>query len=135
MPLPCQSCTEMPPRGVAPVKLDQFTPSAEELAEARAVLQRAEDPLRAERAAMATFTAWAKQNGQNQKALDSKLQDRKDYLMKFLCWQAKDKKAKLNSESKRTVTTSKTKKNLTGWKSLEFMKRGSARRSWTGWSS
>ena len=72
---------------------------------------------------MATFVAWAKQNGQNQKALDSKLQDRKNYLMKFLCWQAKDKKAKLNSESKRTVTTTKTKKNLTGWKSLEFMKR------------
>ena len=96
MPLPAQSWTVMPPKGALAVKLDQFTPTAEELAEARAVLQRAEDPLRAERAAMATFVAWAKQNGQNQKALDSRMQDRKDYLMKFLCWQAKDKKAKLS---------------------------------------
>ena len=44
----------------------------------------------------------------------AKMQQRKGYMLKLLWWQAKDKKAKLNSESKRTVTTIKRAKSLTG---------------------
>ena len=66
---------------------------------------------------MATFSTWLAEQGaaDNPEVLNSRGEQRKEYLMAYMVWQARERKAKQSQQTKRVVGNTQKKERLRGW--------------------
>ena len=102
-------------RGV--VSLKGIKPTDEEIAEARSTIANALEPAKKAKSCMANFGHWLKEQGGelNPAALSSTGAERKRYMEEFMVWQNREKKAKIEGSTSKTVSHN-TEHSLTeGW--------------------
>jgi len=101
-------------------KLCEVQPTAEELRQAEAVLRDSSDKGKKERSAMASMTQYVRANG-DAEALGSRGEQRKAFMLSYLVLQARNKRAKLESSTKRAISNTTADQSTRGWVSYHYM--------------
>jgi len=103
--------------------LRDVKPSEAELTDARRIIAESTDPAKKEKACMASMTHWLKSKaaGENDEALQSRGEKRREYLENFMVLQSREKRAKTSQVTQRSSGSDKKKENMKGWFSYEFL--------------